>query len=352
MIDIKELFSITAQKKASDLHLIVGSLPFLRIDGELEEIKGQKILTKKDMEQMAYELLSEEQKNKFLKYKELDISVDSENGARFRLNLHFEKNNIGMVARLISNRMPTMEEMDMPKVIYELLKLKQGFILITGPTSCGKSTALAAMINHINENQKCNIITLEDPIEYIFKPKKSIVIQRQLDSDMVSFSEGLKHALRQDPNVIMVGEMRDLETIATAITLAETGHLVFATLHTFSAAQTIDRIIDIFPPHQQTQIRMQLSITLAAIISQRLVPKIDGGRVAIREILLNTPAVSNLIRENKVAQIKTVIETSAREGMISLDRNFEGFYRNKIISKEVAQAQMENPEILDKFRIL
>ncbi|MBU0897637.1 type IV pilus twitching motility protein PilT, partial [Patescibacteria group bacterium] len=207
-------------------------------------------------------------------------------------------------------------------------------------------------INHINENQKCNIITLEDPIEYIFKPKQSLVIQRQLESDMVSFSEGLKHALRQDPNVIMVGEMRDLETIATAITLAETGHLVFATLHTYSASQTIDRIIDIFPPHQQTQIRMQLSITLAAVISQRLVPKIDGGRIAVREILLNTPAISNLIRENKVAQIKTVIETSAREGMISLDRNFEKLYKNKIIAKEVAQAQMENPEILEKFRIL
>ncbi|MFH1232664.1 MAG: PilT/PilU family type 4a pilus ATPase [Patescibacteria group bacterium] len=349
---ISELFAITAKEKASDLHLVVGSLPFLRIDGELNEIKGQKVLTKKDMEQIADGLLTEEQKNKFLKYKELDIGVNDDDGSRFRINLHFEKGNIGIVARLISNKMPTMEEMDMPKIMYELLKLKQGFILVTGPTSCGKSTALAAMINHINENQKCNIITLEDPIEYIFKPKQSLVIQRQLESDMVSFSEGLKHALRQDPNVIMVGEMRDLETIATAITLAETGHLVFATLHTYSASQTIDRIIDIFPPHQQTQIRMQLSITLAAVISQRLVPKIDGGRIAVREILLNTPAISNLIRENKVAQIKTVIETSAREGMISLDRNFEKLYKNKIITKEVAQAQMENPEILEKFRIL
>ncbi|MEK7558103.1 MAG: PilT/PilU family type 4a pilus ATPase [Patescibacteria group bacterium] len=349
---ISELFAITAKEKASDLHLVVGSLPFLRIDGELNEIKGQKVLTKKDMEQIVDGLLTEEQKNKFLKYKELDIGVNDGDGSRFRINLHFEKGNIGIVARLISNKMPTMEEMDMPKIMYELLKLKQGFILVTGPTSCGKSTALAAMINHINENQKCNIITLEDPIEYIFKPKQSLVIQRQLESDMVSFSEGLKHALRQDPNVIMVGEMRDLETIATAITLAETGHLVFATLHTYSASQTIDRIIDIFPPHQQTQIRMQLSITLAAVISQRLVPKIDGSRIAVREILLNTPAISNLIRENKVAQIKTVIETSAREGMVSLDRNFEKLYKNKIITKEVAQAQMENPEILEKFRIL
>jgi len=350
---IKELFAITAQKKASDLHLVVGSLPFLRVNGELEEIKEQKVLTKKDMEQMVYGLLTEEQKNRFLKHKELDISVDdNDNGTRFRVNLHFEKSNIGMVARLINNKMPTMEEINMPKIVYDLLKLKQGFILITGPTGCGKSTSLAAMVDFVNKNQKCNIITLEDPIEYIFKPKQSIIIQRQLGTDMISFAEGLKHALRQDPNVIMVGEMRDLETIATAITLAETGHLVLATLHTYSAAQTIDRIIDIFPPHQQTQIRMQLSMTLAAVISQRLVLKIKGGRIAVREILLNTPATSNLIRENKIAQIKTVMETSAKEGMISLDRNFEKLYKAKIITKKVAQAQMENPEILDKFRIL
>ncbi len=349
---IKELFAITAEKKASDLHLVVGSPPFLRINGELEEIKEQKILTKKDMEQMVYGLLTEEQKNKFLKYKELDVSIEDDKGTRFRVNLHFEKNNIGMVARLINNKMPTMEEIGMPEIVYNLLKLKQGFILVTGPTGCGKSTTLAAMINYINENQKCNIITLEDPIEYIFKPKKSIIIQRQLGSDMASFSDGLKHALRQDPNVIMVGEMRDLETIATAITLAETGHLVLATLHTYSAAQTIDRIIDIFPPYQQTQIRMQLSMTLAAVISQRLVAKIKGGRIAVREILLNTPAASNLIRENKIAQIRTVMETSAKEGMVSLDRSFEKLYKNKIITKEVAQAQMENPEILDKFKIL
>ncbi|MFH1233909.1 MAG: type IV pilus twitching motility protein PilT [Patescibacteria group bacterium] len=349
---IKELFTITVKKKASDLHLVVGSLPFLRIDGELEEIKGQKILTKKDMEEIVYGLLTEEQKNRFLKYKELDLSVENDNGDRFRVNLHFEKNNIGLVARLINNKIPTLDEIGMPKIVYDLLKLKQGLILVTGPTGCGKSTTLASMVNYINENQKCNIITLEDPIEYIFKPKQSIIVQRQLGSDMVSFTEGLKHALRQDPNVIMVGEMRDLETIATAITLAETGHLVLATLHTYSAAQTIDRMIDIFPPYQQTQIRMQLSITLAAVISQRLVIKIKGGRIAVREILLNTPATSNLIRENKIAQIKTVIETSAKEGMISLDRNLEKLYKDKIITKEVAQSQMENPEILDKFRSL
>jgi twitching motility protein PilT len=257
-----------------------------------------------------------------------------------------------MVARVISDKMPNLEEIGMPKIIYDLLNLKQGLILITGPTGCGKSTSLAAMINYINLNRRCHIITLEDPIEYLFKPEKSIIIQRQLGTDMLSFSEGLKHALRQDPNVIMVGEMRDLETIATTITLAETGHLVLATLHTYNAAQTIDRIIDIFPPHQQGQVRMQLSMTLAAVMSQRLLNKTEGGRVAAREVMLNTAAVSNLIRENKVSQLKTVIETSSKEGMISLDQDLQRMFKEKLITKEIAQSHMTNPDLLDKFKIL
>ncbi len=209
------------------------------------------------------------------------------------------------------------------------------------------------MIEYINQQKFVNIITLEDPIEYLFKPKKSVIVQRQLGSDILSFGEGLKHALRQDPNVIMVGEMRDIETIATTITLAETGHLVLATLHTYSAAQTIDRIIDIFPPHQQGQVRMQLSMTLASVISQRLLNRADEkGRIAAREILLNTSAVSNLIRENKIAQIKTVIETSSKEGMISLDQDLQKLYKEKKIEKEVAQSYMENPDLLDKFKLI
>lgn len=351
-MNIKEIFKTAVEKKASDAHLVAGQFPILRIDGDLEEIKGKTELTGSAIEQAVFSLITEEQKKTFIKNRELDFSYENDDNSRFRINLHFERNNIGLVARVISDEIPTLETTDMPKLVYDLLNLKQGLILVTGPTGCGKSTSLAAMVNYINSSRKCSVVTLEDPIEYVFKSDKSLIIQRQLGDDMISFANGLKHVLRQDPNVIMVGEMRDLETIAATITLAETGHLVLATLHTYSAAQTVDRIIDIFPPHQQNQVRMQLSMTLAAIISQRLVNKIKGGRVAAREILTNTPAISNLIRENKIAQIKTVIETSSKDGMISLDRVLKKMHDDKIISKETAQSHMEHPELLEKFRIL
>ena len=251
------------------------------------------------------------------------------------------------MARVISSEIPTMEDVKMPEVVYRLLDMYQGLILMTGPTGCGKSTTLAAMINHINTNKSAHIVTLEDPIEFLFKPQKSIVKQRQLHTDMITFQDALIHVLRQDPNVIMVGEMRDLATIAATITLAETGHLVLATLHTHNAAQTIDRIIDIFPSHQQQQIRLQVSMTLTGIISQNLIPQEGGGRVATREILLNTPAVANLIRENKIAQIKTVIQTSAKEGMITMDQDLINLYSKKLISKETAQSHMASPELLN-----
>lgn len=348
---IKELFKIAIDSKASDLHLVVGVPPSLRIDGELSFIKNKEVVSSKIMEQMVFSILSPTQKEKLYKNKELDIGSEQE-GFRFRINVHFEKSNLGLVARVIKDKMPNLEEIDMPQIAYNLLGLKQGLILVTGPTGCGKSTTLAAMMNYINENRFCNIITFEDPIEYIFKPKKSIVIQRQLGSDMNSFESGLTHALRQDPNVIMVGEMRDLETIGTTITLAETGHLVLATLHTYNAAQTIDRIIDIFPPYQQNQVRMQLSTTLAGIISQRLVPSEKGGRIAARELLINTVAVANLIRENKIAQIKTVLETSSKDGMASLDQDLKRLYDEKLVSKDTAQIYMTNPELLEKFKFI
>lgn len=351
-MNIKSLFGEAVKRKASDIHLVVGLNPILRIDGELESLKNEKIISGKDMEQMVFSIIDEKQKNKFLEKKDLDFGYTFNEKDRLRVNLKFEKGNISLVARVISEKMPTLDDIDISEVVRDLLDLKQGLILVTGPTGCGKSTTLAAMINYINSNRRCNIITLEDPIEYMFVPEKSIITQRQLGSDMVSFNQGLKHVLRQDPDVIMVGEMRDLETISSTITLAETGHLVMATLHTYSAAQTIDRIIDIFPPHQQNQVRMQLSMTLAAVVSQRLLPRIDGGQAAAREILINTPAVSNLIRENKVSQIKSVIETSSRQGMVSIDQDIKRLYKLKIITKAVAQAQMDNPEFLEKFRLV
>jgi len=347
---IKELLKKACDEGASDLHILVGLAPALRIDGDLKYIDGQKAMTVKEMDTILTSLVSAEEKKKFYDEKELDVSFDQD-GYRFRINFHFERGNIGLVARVISGEIPTMEDLNIPQVVYNLLGVKQGLILVTGPTGCGKSTTLASMVNHINENKFCNIITLEDPIEYMFTSKKSLIMQRQLGRDMKDFSSGLRHALRQDPDVIMVGEMRDLETIATTITLAETGHLVLATLHTYNAAQTVDRIIDIFPPHQQGQIRTQLSMTLAGVISQRLLQKTDGGRVATREIMVNNPAISNIIRENKVAQIRTVIETSSREGMVSLDQDIKRLYMEKQISKETARSYMENPEILDKMKI-
>lgn len=348
-MNIKELFKIAIEKKASDLHLVTNMPPILRVDGDLFDVEGKKALSSSDIEQMAFSIITDEEKQQFTTSRELDFGFEIDGGSRFRVNLHYEKNNIGLVARVINEKLPTLEEIEMPEITYNLLNLNQGLILITGPTGCGKSTTLAAMINYINSTRSCSIITLEDPIEFLFKPIKSIIIQRQLGSDMLSFANGLKHILRQDPNIIMVGEMRDLETVGATITLAETGHLVLATLHTYSAAQTIDRVIDIFPPHQQNQVRMQLSMTLASVISQRLLPREKGGRVAAREIMLNTPAVSNLIRENKIAQLKTVIETSSKEGMVSLDQDLKRLFKEKAITKETAQSQMVNPELLEKL---
>ncbi len=350
-MSIKELFQTSIKKGASDIHLVANMPPIIRINGELGYINKAKKLSNKEIEQLVSSIITSKQKDRFLSTRDLDFGYEFE-GYRFRVNLCFEKNNLSLVARVINNEIPSLDDIGMPKIVYNLLSLKQGLILLTGPTGCGKSTTLASMIEYINENSFANIITFEDPIEFVFSPKKSVITQRELGSDMLSFGAGLKHAMRQDPNVIMVGEMRDLETIATTITLAETGHLVMATLHTYNAAQTIDRIIDAFPPHQQNQIRMQLSMTLASVISQRLLPKTDGGRIAAREIMLNTSAVSNLIRENKVAQIKSVIETSSKDGMMSMDQGLQKLYKEKKIEKEIAQTYMDNPDLLNRFKLI
>ena len=330
-MDVKNVFKIATDKKASDLHLLVGQPPIIRVDGSLVTVssvsddKTYGPLTAADLVAVTDLLLDEEQKARLLIEKDLDCSYGLDN-TRFRINVSYEKDNLCVVARVIEEKKPTLEELGMPAVVKQLLDSPQGLILVTGPTGCGKSTTLAAMINYINSTRSCHIVTLEDPIEYIFNSDKSLVAQRQLGSDVVSFASGLKHVLRQDPNVIMVGEMRDLETISAAITLAETGHLVLATLHTYNAVQTVDRIIDIFPPHQQSQVKSQLSMLLTAVISQRLLPKIGGGRVAAREVLIRNSAVSNLIREGKIAQLKSVMEMHSKNGMNTLDNHLKELY--------------------------
>ena len=338
---INSLFEIAVKREASDLHLVADKYPILRVDGELESLTKMEKLTRASLEKMVYSILTPNQKEKFIKDKDLDLSYEISDGSRFRVNLFWEKDNVSLVARVISPKIPTMEEIGMPQVVYEMTRAKQGLILVTGPTGCGKSTSLAAMINLINSEQTSNIITLEDPVEFLFKSEKSIIVQRQLGTDMLTFKQSLKHILRQDPDVIMVGEMRDLETIAATITLAETGHLVLATLHTHNAGQTIDRIVDVFPPFQQNQVRLQLSMSLNGVISQQLLPKVGGGRAAVREILVNTPAIANIIRENKIPQIKTAIQTSADSGMVTFEQDLKRVVESGQVEEEVAEYYLE-----------
>lgn len=347
MSSLNELLKYTKDAKASDLHLVVGNPPFVRIHGNLEPVKKAAALTTKMVEEMILGILSDEQADAFKKDKDLDFAYALSDGTRFRVNIHYEKKNLGLTARTISSKIPTMEEIAMPKVTQGFTELPHGLVLVTGPTGSGKSTTLAVMIQTINATRSENIITFEDPIEYVFEPIKSVIRQRELGSDMLSFAAGLKHALRQDPDVLMVGEIRDLETVAATLTAAETGHLVFATLHTYNAAQTIERIIDVFPPHQQSQIRLQLSNVLRAIVSQQLIPKKGGGRVAAREILINNPAIANLIRENKVTQIKNVLQTSLKDGMQTLAQDLKNLIKAGAIDKTEAAGYIIGGESLE-----
>lgn len=344
---LHDLFEQALHYHASDLHIVVDRKPILRIDGVLHEIDDAEVITQEIAQQLIFGILSQQDRERFIAEKELDLGYDAGNKIRFRVNLHWERGRMGLVARLIPSVMPTLEDVLMPDSIKLMLDRKQGLILVTGPTGCGKSTSLAAMIHYINETRSEHIVTLEDPIEFVYESQRSIIKQRQLGQDMLSFTEGLKHVLRQDPNVILVGEMRDLETVATTITLAETGHLVLATLHTFNAAQTVDRIVDIFPPHQQDQVRLQLSLFLTGIISQQLVPRVSKGRIASREILINSPAVANLIRENKIQQIRSVLQTSLDEGMMTMDQDLRRLYEAGEISDTTARAYMTSPESLE-----
>jgi len=340
-MDAQKLFGFTIEKNASDLHLIVGHKPVLRISGELYDLEKEPVVEEGAMRKMVASIITPEQMKRYEVEKELDFAY-SVSGYRFRVNLHWERGHMGLAARAVPKEIPTMEQLGLPETVQQFTNLPNGLVLVTGPTGAGKSTTLASMIQYINESRRENIITLEDPIEFLYDAKRSVIRQRQLEIDMVTFGEGLKHLLRQDPNVILVGEMRDLETIATTLTMAETGHLVFATLHTNSAAQTISRIIDVFPPHQQTQIRLQLAMTLRGVISQQLLPRTDGGLTAVREILVNTPAIANLIRENKVEQIKNVLQTSVRMGMQTFEQDLKRLVKEGLISQETADLYASN----------
>lgn len=341
-MELQTLLRLAEENKASDLHLVAGECPILRIDGKLQRINSEEKLTGKIIEEMILSLLSVPQKKEFMEKREYDLSFQAPDGGRFRINVFFEKGSMSMAARVIPKNIPTFEELNLDqKFITSLLLKPHGLILVTGPSGSGKSSALASMVNEINATRAVNIITLEDPIEFVFTPKESIVRQREFGKDFLSFPEGLKHALRQDPNVIMVGEMRDPETIATTLTLAETGHLIFATLHTYNASQTMDRIVGSFPPYQQDQIRTQLSLSLVAVLSQRLLDRVDGGRrIAAREILMNTTAVGNLIRENKLEQIPSIIQTSREDGMITMESAIGNLVAQNIVSEEEASRHL------------
>jgi len=327
---------------ASDLHLGVGYKPTVRIDGVLTPLNQFEILTAEHAEELISVILGG-RKDAFLEKKEMDFSYAFKDKARFRVNVFFEKGFISAALRHILSKIRTIEELNLPTVLHRISKFKQGFILLTGPSGHGKSTTLAALIDEVNHTRNEHIITIEDPIEYLFIGDKSMVNQREIGIDTRSFRHALGSILREDPNVIMVGEMRDAETIAAALTAAETGHLVLSSLHTNSAGQTVDRIIDVFPPAQQNQIRFQLANTLSATVSQRLLPRVNGGRVPAAEIMFSNNAVSNLIRENKTHQLDLVIETSLENGMISLNRSLAELVRRGEISAETATSYSLNP---------
>ncbi|HOV88570.1 MAG TPA: type IV pilus twitching motility protein PilT [Candidatus Paceibacterota bacterium] len=340
---LESLLILTAQQNASDLHFSVGRKPTLRIDGRLVSIAKEEVYTKDVVEGLIDALVPEGRKEEFLKNREVDFSYTLSDKARFRVNVYFQRGNMAAALRFIPYKIRTIEELNLPPVLHDFAKYTQGFVLVVGPAGHGKSTTLAAIIDEINHERTAHIIAIEDPIEYVFIQDRSIIDQREVLSDTLSFHRGLRSILRQDPDVIMVGEMRDPETIQTAITAAETGHLVFSTLHTNSASQTIDRIIDSFPASQQAQIRTQLAATLVGIVSQRLVPRLNGGRIPACEVMLTNSAIRNLIREDKIYQIDLVIETSVQERMISLNRSLANLVKQSEISLETAESYSLNP---------
>lgn len=347
MQSLAELLELTVKEGASDLHLTVGISPIIKVNGKLVRLEHE-ILRPEDTEAYAREILQDAYE-KYDAIGEYDTSYSIHGKGRFRVNIYKQRNSTALAIRVISLDMPTLDSLGYPETLKDICNLKRGLVLVTGPTGSGKSTTLAALINEINSNRESHIITIEDPIEFLHKHNKSIVNQREIGKDTLSYERALKAALREDPDVILIGKMRDLETISTAITAAETGHLVFSTLHTIGAAKTIDRIVDVFPPHQQEQIKIQLASVLQIIISQQLVETVDGDRNAALEIMVATPAIKNLIREGKTHQIESSIQTGSKYGMRTMDMELANLYREGIITQETAMNSAIDREILSRL---
>ena len=346
-MDMSQILKFALQQNASDVLITSGSPPALRINGGLV-LTNTPPLTPEDAKSLVYSILENRQVAEFEEKKELDFSIYVKGAHRFRGNVYLQRGCVGAAFRLIPSQIPDVKSLGLPKILTELCCRHQGLILITGPTGHGKSTTQAAMVDYINANRRVHIVTVEDPIEFMHENKKSVIEQREVGSDTFAFAKALSHVLRQDPDVILIGEMRDLDTIAAALTAAETGHLVIATLHTNDAVQSIDRLLDVFPPHQQGQIRVQLAFSLMAVLSQRLMPRADGkGRVAATELMVNNSAVSHLIRDGKAHSIYSVMETHAKEGMHVMDASVKDLYLKGIIAYDEAKLRMKNPAALD-----
>lgn len=348
-MNLRDMLEFTISANASDLHLVTGFMPEIRVNGELTPISATTILTKSDIDSLINSFLTPYQKEIFEKKWELDCGINFENKVRFRVNIYRQSGFPAVSFRLIPKTIRTLEETGLPNVIGKLTELEQGLVLVTGPTGHGKSTTIASLINQINLTRSVHILTIEDPIEFVYPPGKALISQRELYTDTQSWGNALKAALREDPNVVLIGEMRDYETISSAMTIAETGHLVFATLHTNSAAQSIDRIIDVFPENQQSQVKTQLAASLEAIISQRLVPTINPGRILATEILFAVPALRAMIREGKSHLIDSLIQTSGETGMISMESALAMLVREGLITLETAQNYALKPQVLSKL---
>jgi twitching motility protein PilT len=348
-MNIFDLLTKLVELDGSDLHLIVGSQPYYRVDGELAPVENSPVLDPQSMSMLVNPLLSDQQKEMLKVNKELDLGYQFEDKARFRVNVYHSKGELAAALRLIPQRIKTVEELNLPQDLHRLTKYNQGLVLVTGPTGEGKSSSLAAIIDQINHHRAEHILTIEDPIEYVYHSKKSIISQREMNHDTQDWTLALRAALREDPDVVLVGEMRDYETIAATITLAETGHLVFATLHTGTAAQTMDRIVDVFPASQQGQVRQQLANTIVAVVSQRLVSKVGGGRVPAVELMFANDAIRNLIREGKTYQIDNVIQTGGQQGMMLIETHLSQLLQQGQITKDVAMKHAFRPNEMQRI---